>query len=75
LYNKGVYFDSGGKCNPNYFKYRLKIIDEQFIIDTLNNVPSWNESFPRKSLLNKIAKKLNIDLSDILAEAPELNLL
>ena len=66
LYNKGVYFDCHGKCDLNYFKYRLKTDNEQFIIDTLNNVPSWNETFPRKRLIKKIAKRLKIDLSDVL---------
>jgi hypothetical protein len=71
LYDKYKYFDCNGICNPKEYKHQLKVSNEQFIVKSLNNVPTWRKDFPRKSLINLIAKKLNIDLSDVLEEEPD----
>ncbi|MFA5366638.1 MAG: hypothetical protein WC333_02040 [Dehalococcoidia bacterium] len=68
LYDKGKYFDCGGTYDPTRYNYHLKVTKEQFIVESLNNVPTWREDFPRKYLIGRIAQKLNIDLSDVVEE-------
>lgn len=76
IYFKGEYMDSESIINVeagyNYDDYTfinkkniIKIYDENLILDSINS-GGWNSSFERQRNVKKIAKKLDINLSDVI---------
>lgn len=64
LLYKGDFIDCDGKFNVSKYGW-IQIIDEEdFIKRALDNVEDWNSAFDRRNI-NKIEKKLGIDLEDI----------
>ena len=68
LYYNGKYYDSSGEARPfiNYIERNcFKIYDEQWIVDSLNNLSArWNNVFSRQNVKD-IAKKTKVCLNDI----------
>lgn len=63
------YLDSEGYLKKTHidFRYSNKLeVDTDFLLTAINNNRGkWNELFDRKKQIPKIAKNLNIDLSDV----------
>jgi len=55
----------GNYYNVEKFSYRLRILSEDFLVNAINNISTWNTDFNRKKEISKISKHLHIDLSDI----------
>lgn len=64
------YIDSEGVLSAKYinFRYVFRLeVDSEFLLTAINNnLHVWNASFNRKKELPRIAKRLKIDLSDVI---------
>jgi len=65
LLHKNNFIDCYGEYDKQKYSYQLKIKSEEFVVKAINNVSAWNPIFNRKQQIPKIAKHLDIDLSDI----------
>jgi hypothetical protein len=65
LFHDNHYIDCSGIVDLDEYRWLQKIDSEDFILKSVNNIGYWNEWFNRKNV-KEIAKKLSIDLSDIL---------
>ena len=63
LYRKKIY-DSRGVVDPQRFAYIHIFNNENFIINSINDLDIWNDLFERSSV-DYISENLNINLSDI----------
>lgn len=60
--------DSNSAVSIHRYGYVVKIKSEDVLIKAINNFRSWNFFFYRKDNVPLIARKLKIDLSDIVTE-------
>jgi hypothetical protein len=65
LYHNDQTIDSRGFYYISRYEYKLLENSEEFLLAMINNISSWNWRFDRKTNVKKIAKTLQIDLSDI----------
>jgi hypothetical protein len=65
LFMKGKAIDCEEELNLVKYPFNIKTTDEKALIIAINKIYDWNERFKRNYIKN-IAKKLDIDLSDIL---------
>ncbi len=68
LYSNGKYIDSNSIVSINKYKWVHHIDSEIFLLDAINNIDPWATWFNRCQVC-EIAKKLNVNLSDIKIEA------
>lgn len=57
--------DTANYLDPLMFKFTHTFHRESLLVKAINNVKSWNPKFKRALRVKKIAKVLDIDLSDI----------
>lgn len=65
LYHAGKYIDSQWEVLPTHYSYLHNITHEEFVVNSINNINSWNSYFERKDILSLI-EELELDFSDIL---------
>jgi hypothetical protein len=69
LVHNDKFIDSHGVLDEDElmseYEYRIFEHSEEFLLAMINNVTSWNYRFDRLVNVQKIAKKLDIDLSDV----------
>jgi hypothetical protein len=65
LYHNDQTIDSNGYKPISSYEYQLLEKSEEFLLAMINTIWSWNYKFERKKHVKKIAKTLEIDLSDI----------
>lgn len=68
LYHNDQTIDCDGFKPISNYSYQLLEKSEEFLIKMINNIHSWNYSFKRKDHVKKIARTLQIDLSDVLID-------
>jgi len=56
--------DCEGFINTREYKYKIRTSNENMLVLAVNNVNDWNSMFDRKHV-KTIAKKLDIDMSDV----------
>jgi len=63
-YNK-EFIDCSSVVDISMYTFRIVTANESALIDTINNIGSWNESFDREKYIPLIEKKLGVKLSDV----------
>ena len=61
---KGEIYDSNGKWSKTQFKFLLPM-PEKIAVAAVNDFTNWNIAFSRSTHVPRIAKTMDIDLSDI----------